>query len=83
MIAHLDLLVSGQSLPLLLLFIAGPENVGMYPVHRYGITADDRILPDHHPGRVAAEHLRPVDLAQRWVSPEYQFAGIEEVLQED
>ena len=55
----------------------------MYPVHRYGVTGDHRILYDDHPGGVGTEHLRPVDLAQTWISPEYQFAGVEEVLHEE
>ena len=52
----------------------------MNPVHSYGITGDDRVLNDDHPGGVVTEHLGPVDLAQAWISPEYQFAGVKEVL---
>ena len=52
----------------------------MNPVHRYDITGDDGVLDDDHPGRVVTEHLGPVDLPQAWISPEYQFAGVKEVL---
>ena len=55
----------------------------MYPVHRYDVSGDDRLLNDHHPGGVVTEHLGPVDLAQGCIRPEYQFAGVKEVLQED
>ena len=52
----------------------------MNPVQRYDITGDDGVLDDDHPGRVVTEHLGPVDLPQAWISPEYQFAGVKEVL---